>query len=847
MSAGGGRGAGSIGRPQELPDSPNWAQPRTMTRTYAALYNSLGCIPTLMDVSLWRIVYGGAAMRPRNESWALAVQGSEIERHFAYTNQRRLVAKREAEGAVRERIGAIQADADHSTRSVLKSRLASERIELLRAAAPTRHHFQRPPRTTLRAMPARHFEVQLHDAHLCGVHAVNNLANGVLLSPPDLLQAIELVRPLDNLFASPEELAVALLREGVFTVPILLQRDYLRRLSEGDEFDANDSVQHCLDLIDLAGGLVVYDGGGQIDRSASTTGHFVTLVRQPKAPLPVPGVSQPKLGGLDVIGDHEWCVFSTNSIVAHGYTIADALLAYMSAIRPDDYQGESGGCNLLALLPLSLEPLFCDIERRTAGTNTRRSATSAPQSTEQLKRVAAHVSALRSLLRRSLSESTVTESADRDDVRDIAMPRPLTMLGLDAVVAFYDADVAQRNYYNGTGPINVASVIAARMFANDLIGGHGRELFVTLRDHEQQRISAEEARSSLLASMRQLRSAILDVQVLPLLFSMRVSFELFEMVIPGGEWLRLYALYAATTCAIAARTVEQLDDIINLIIDVCDNHERSLELLERCCAERLPHCDTLLAFVPIVQFELEEHDRSPDRCRFIALLRQTLFAMPGEAIDFALLVDHYAKPEAAERRFGAAARDYMSARAAELAARIHDVEYARELTDCVAFDVRMIDAGAPEPSMIGVERRDEQPRFLERLFELGVGDAMRGVYGCYTRAPDQRAVIVDNAARVPLPDDDNWTATSPFCCPAACLCVLPLSTLPPLGAPPVNWRLDSLIAATAATAATSSSFTSAPPHRPPIGARSRVIVSSDEASDDDDVEIVHESSRRRLN
>jgi hypothetical protein len=817
---------------------PEWASPRTMARTYAALYNPLSWgVPVVMHETLWRLVYGDAPVRPRNKSWAHATPGSDVEREFAYTQRRRAAGERATELETQRRIKAIQvAAADATARDndggvggggggdtsgapsglPLRQLLANERQNLLLTAAPLRHTFPRPPRIVTRDMPTRFFQLQHHDAHLCAIHALNNLANAVLLSPPDLLQAIEQVRPLDTLFASPEELALALLREGVFTVPLLLQMPDVLQLGDEPAGHQMPPLEHCVKLIEDAGGLVIFDGAG-------ATGHYVALVRQP--------LDQADVGGLATIGPKEWCVFSTNAVVAHGYTIGTALASYMELVDSRD--------GLLVLLPLSLEPLLTDTERRRSK--------EADLSGEDSGADQTRCTVLRTLLRRSLSEMRVTESPDRVDIRDIALPRPVAPVALDALVQFVADNRA--SYFDGTRAVNVASVMAAGSFAEQQIGAYGREIASVIALKRDGSTSGAALRESLLASLRQLRSTMFDCHVLPLLFAMRNSFRQFERLLPGSEWLRFFALCVAPTCLIDAlqgsgpesvprRIDGALCDTLGVLVQVCSNSASPLELLTLCRAQRLPHCDTLLAFVPILEHDVAGGgtlDGSP----FIALLRQTLFAMPGESIDYTLLLDYYAPPPNSQTRFGVAARQYMVERAREFCSRVHDTDFSHGLIDHMAFAVSMVDHEAPEAA--AAEHRDDQPRFLERLFELGVAEAASRVYGCFWRALDSRLPIVDNCARVPLPRGDSdgagyddWAATQPICNSTAALCVVPLSELPP------HTGTDS-------SGGGGANYTALGPGRRTLDAAIAALGFQADEDDDVDDKVLPAHQRRRLN
>lgn len=165
-----------------------------------------------------------------------------------------------------------------------------------------------PPPTRARER-GRDFETQ-DDGYLCGMHALNNVAGGVLLDPPALLSAIGTLRKDDDfeasrsitLYAQRDELFLAALREGVVLAPLSLTaiEDISSLRGDRSKFPRDKCFER---LLRDTGGLLVLAPG---DRGAG--GHWVPLVPAP---------------------DGRWLIYSFDQVIVAEATIGGALRRYL--------------------------------------------------------------------------------------------------------------------------------------------------------------------------------------------------------------------------------------------------------------------------------------------------------------------------------------------------------------------------------------------------------------------------------------------------------------------------------------------------------------------------------------
>lgn len=261
----------------DLVERPEWADENLMNATYALLYNTLEIegrpfLRTQMAEDVWRAVYAPDFTRDRSLCW-----NDDNHRRLAYQPSRRL-----------------------ANRVVMPG----------------------PPRRRADALTGRSYEEQYSDGYLCGLHSLNNLANAVLLTPPDVLSAIEVRRNLDNPLAGLEDLILAALREGVFLLAVnMTSASDLTPLDSTETFPKNKCF---LNMVERAGGLVIYQQYAQV----SGEGHFVSLVDTGQG---TPGVAP----------DNRWTVYSTRSIAARGATAAAAANRFIETSITGQYRASA--------------------------------------------------------------------------------------------------------------------------------------------------------------------------------------------------------------------------------------------------------------------------------------------------------------------------------------------------------------------------------------------------------------------------------------------------------------------------------------------------------------------------
>lgn len=571
---------------------PEWARPAEMNGTYSFLYCTLAVrnapyLPAQMEPELWKLVYGQASVRNRKLSWARA-RGDNLEaRAFVYSEERLTEDVLARVEVVKERIALLRASADIEgvDKKALIDRERASLDRLMYSRSVTR--FLRPPRVTPKECGGRSFEVQCHDVYLCGMHALNNVANSVVLTPPDILQAIELNRSLDSKFASLEELSLAALREGIFLYPLRLTD--VADLNPLDPSEPTPRRKYCLELIKRAGGLIVYDR-----LLSDDIGHYVSLVytraaiderRRKEDALRGEEDEQDADDEVEEVRDesYDWCIFSFDEVVAHGPTCADALDNYFfnrlaegvadESVLDEARQNKkrdqrratlnenvSEELYFLGLLPISLSLMRQDAQQ---GVDFTRHLSR--DDVEWL-----HI--LRTLVRRSLSEMSAQPSADQRGVRDINMARSVSPGNLDTLCEFMVANSIDRHApaaaaedsgsastgpehtrFDGLDTIVPASVINVRYVADEEINKKANSLAALLlrTESESDRVPMVQEVRELLAT---LRSYMLSMPGLGLFFAPTENFEKMARLVSNRRWFRYLALVLGT-----GALIERLD------------------------------------------------------------------------------------------------------------------------------------------------------------------------------------------------------------------------------------------------------------------------------------------------
>ncbi len=795
---------------------PLWADPEMMTATYALLYNVHVCcgapyLPSLMEERVWRLVYGDAAVRPRNLCWAYASGDADSEMEtaaFVYKKQRSTPDERSRMRSLRTLIGELRSNGADLEARALQHQITRAQRELaqLEKGGDT-EFFLRPARTIERKFAGgqRAFEAQVHDGYLCALHAFNNVANSVVLSPPDLLQSIELLRSLTTRFASTEELMLAALREGVFLLPL--------KVSTAAELGALDRDQpfprrkYALELIERAGGMIILQ-----KRPEPNPGHFVALVHDSAAAT------------ADEENDYEWAVYSYDRIVAHGPTAADAIDEFVfgvlaEACEDDDAverayalptreerrraleKGRGGGDSqatfFIGLLPVCLEALCEDSQQSVRFENLDADA-------------AAWRYMLRSIVRRSLSEMSVVSYGDADEC-DLKVAEPVSPATLDAIwMLFSDsarARVPEQLRFDGMDGVNAASAIAVRLSVDEQLNAVAEQLAraVLVAD-------ADAARDVLT----QTRSMLRELPALGLLFTMRDNFRKFCRLVDNTHWFRLLALSLSTTSILSVlaaaagagstsrdswRSLTVLfvrlahSDLRTLGVNMSSTpatsklYDRSLDTYD-LALDLLRQCATV-GRAPLPSLELFERGESDDgdtssEATFVALLRQTLFSMPFENNSFGI-IERIAPEQPHNAPTRAAIAAHFSSTARHFVGAVYRRDMALALVDALAFDPRF--AGTPEELDEATRETHEthrldddwRPRFVERMVQIGIPTVHRYTFGALITQPDERAPILTNIERLPLPSlPGRWMSTRPLLTPEVFLETAPLTVLPDL-------------------------------------------------------------------
>lgn len=491
-----------------------WSFPNDMHQSYAFLFQTVNTLRVQMSAELWQLVYNRPAARDRAVAWV---------RELVYTRRHMLASERKARDAYEERMlelreNEIRLDATTLDEAIRRQEKAIRTLDM--AIARNRLMSFQPPTKTEDAHSGSVFEVQ-SDGLYCGIHALNNMARSLLFAPPDILSAIECTRTLDERCASPEDLQLMALREGIFLLQL--------KLTDIDDADQLTGGTFFRQLLERAGALLIYQPSGY------GTGHYVPLLR---------------------IRD-QWLIFSTDAVVVRSDSASDALHTYAAlSSKVDVAVGqtaraarvaavEAGGHRppFIGLLPLDLDCMW-DAKPSTAlrGIMTR------------------------SLLRRALSEWHLSQATDPAVFFDMWTPTPLSPCAIEELgwVIRYEPPVSTGDgavatvRCAGTETVNPASFIGARHAVYRELNRLAEELIHSIR---------HKTYSETIALLRQLRSYLRAAPALDCLFGTTdnaMAAATDDCDVPGVEvrgdyayalmsnrrWLRLVALAIATTAVL---------------------------------------------------------------------------------------------------------------------------------------------------------------------------------------------------------------------------------------------------------------------------------------------------------
>lgn len=497
-----------------------WAGPYEMNLTYAFLYNTFDVgnslyLPNQMQENFWRLVYG-PSVRDRKLCWA------DVAAFFQSTRGR----------GWRERF-----------------------------AKPTR---------TFDDTTKRSFEIQNTDAYLCAMHSMNNIANTVIFSPPDLLSAIEMVRPLaQSKFASLEEVTLMSLREGVFLLPLRLVD-----AADLNPLDATETLprkKFCLQLIEQARGMIIF----MPLPGSQSIGHFVSLV-----------YAEPSEGGTPPA--NRWLIYNSGQVVARGSTAAAALDKFILQRLSTGVDYEAGtreqrrralqeknisSERFVGLLPISLRLLRKDALLRGRLGAPRETRVEDFCFTEYVELVAQ-----RTLVRRSLSEMRAMPVPGSNDSFELTIPDPVSPGAIDDLYWFVrvhsTVDENATDYsaapINGFDQVNIASFYLTRHTADVELNSYAERIAALVMREMANEWTAETLgarRSALTVDQRyqamveqlaQLRSNLYDPTASLGLFLSGVSstrdsredFDKFTQLLPNRRWFRYIAITIAASALI---------------------------------------------------------------------------------------------------------------------------------------------------------------------------------------------------------------------------------------------------------------------------------------------------------
>ena len=740
-----------------------WSFPTDMLKSYAYLFDSVATLRTQMSEDVWRLVYDSRPWRDRKCAWS---------REAFYTRQRLLQRELAELDAYNERLETLRENAFELSDEEMQEALRRQEkaIHTLQTTVGQERLMYFPP-PSMHIDPATKapFQVQ-SDSFFCAVHALNNVARSVLFTPADMLSAIECTRTLDEQCASPEDVQLMALREGVVLLLVKLT----------DICDANGLASGTAfhQLLLAAGGMVVYQPNGY------STGHYVPLVR---------------------VNNH-WLVYSTNSVVVHASSPDEALHTYIAhstnvvqarhetahAARRRAYAlNQSEREPFIGLLPLPLDCLWSE------STQISRAGTILVQS----------------LLRRALSEWRLVPANGGAVQFDLWTAPPISPCAITEI-AWVIGDEAGPHRCEGTNRVNVASFISTR----HTIQRELNELAIALQ------LQKNANRDDLLALLRQVRSYLRSTPAIDCLFGvvepnesyttsqMAYSYALFS----NRRWFRHIALLLATTPLIGElereeRVSQETWSFVRLFTLLCHSNlfgsgvPTPPEIIQLTSGlsfdglykRQLPwHCVPAplaaqierdgLSFVRSFQsyhaslwllralpgpplfnnqpavlaaFELRGYadaDRNlfeSDRAALLVrILRTTLFRLPIEAPQDALGEQWAFESDVlASRNMTSARRFVTHCRQAEIAL---DVDELHDIIDVLAFDRHYLDANRERGELVAT---DAQPRILERAARDGFDRMYARSFGRYDTVRDARAPATLNSERISLPQvPDQW-------------------------------------------------------------------------------------------
>lgn len=477
-----------------------------MHATYAFLFETTSELRVQMSPDLWHLVYNCAAARDRSVAWSAGL---------GYTRRHMLAGERELHDEYAARMSElreneIRLDEQTLEEAVRRQEKAIRMLEM-RIARNRLMWFDAPQRTEDPATGAR-FEVQ-SDSFYCAVHALNNIARSVLFAPPDILSAIECTRTLDERCASPEDVMLMALREGIFLLQLnLTDIADADQLTNGHNFSA---------LLDVAGGMLVYQPGG----GAGGIGHYVPLVRIREQWVIFSGdsVHESSASASDTL--HRYIARTANIEVPAGVSAAEA--------RLDAATLAVGGEQLhfIGLLPIGLDCLWH----------------AKPEAV--LQTILA-----RTLLRRALSEWRLQPVNDGAVHQDMWTATPLSPCAVEEIgsLIYYEPQLASVRC-TGFETVNVASFIGSRHDVYRELNRYAEQLAYSVRRNKY---------TQALTLLRQLRSYLRSPPALDCLFMpqggtaaetdcrsmahITVRGNYASALMSNRRWLRLVALSLAS-------------------------------------------------------------------------------------------------------------------------------------------------------------------------------------------------------------------------------------------------------------------------------------------------------------
>lgn len=486
-----------------------WSFPNDMHRTYTFLFETTHTLRVQMSPDLWQLVYNCAAARDRSVAWAEGL---------GYTRRHMLASERELHDEYAARMSElreneIRLDEQTLGEAVRRQEKAIRMLEM--RIARNRLMWFDPPQRTEDPVTGSRFEVQ-SDSFYCAVHALNNIARSVLFAPPDILSAIECTRTLDERCASPEDVMLMALREGVF----LLQLN----LSDVADADQLSGGQNFAALLGLAGGMLVYQPGG-----AGGVGHYVPLVRIRDQWVIFSGdsVHESSASASDTL--HRYIARTANIAVPPGVSAAEARLDAAAALAPG-----SDPLHFIGLLPIGLDCLWQEHNRPGAVLQTIMA---------------------RTLLRRALSEWRLQPLANDGVVhQDVWTATPLSPCAIEEIgsLIFYEPQLASVRC-TGFETVNAASFVGSRHDVYRELNRYAERLAYAVRRNKY---------SQAIELLRQLRSYLRSPPALDCLFmsDAKTAAKTDSRSMPGvavrsgyasalmsnRRWLRLVALSLAS-------------------------------------------------------------------------------------------------------------------------------------------------------------------------------------------------------------------------------------------------------------------------------------------------------------